>query len=135
MNSEEIQKQIITFFLEQEGMLALMLFGSYAKGNPTDRSDVDIAVFYEHANIPNQLDILDMKESLSEILSRDVDLICLNTANPVIGMQIYKTGKTIFNKNSTALDIFFTNLFIQYIEVKEMRKPMEEAILKRKIHD
>jgi predicted nucleotidyltransferase len=133
MKEKKIEEKIIAYFTDQEGVIALMLFGSFSKGNQTSRSDVDIAVLYEHSKLPNKLDLIEFKEGLSESLEREVDLICLNTANPIIGMQIYTSGKYLLNKNKFASDSFFTNLFVDYIELKELRKPMEDTILKRKV--
>lgn len=135
MDVEVIKNQISDFFKEQKGISAVVLFGSFATNKVTSRSDVDIAVLFDYSMIPNPWDLLDIRETLSGILSKDVDLVCLNNANPIIGMQVYKTGKIIWKNGKSDLDRYFMTLISQYIEIKEIRKPMEDAILKRKIHD
>lgn len=76
----------------------------------------------------------DMQAELSDIFGHDVDLICLNEADPIIGMQIYKNGN-LLNRSGSGLSNYFIKLFEQYIEIKTLRKPMEDDILNRKFGD
>lgn len=51
------------------------LFGSYAKGSYTDKSDVDIAVYLTDTSLDNRLEVHHLLEVL---LKKKVDLIVLN---------------------------------------------------------
>ncbi len=72
-----------------------MLYGSYAKGTTKPDSDVDIALLYDAQHIPSSLELWELKQKLDNALSREVDLICLNSADPIIGNQIYKHHQVI----------------------------------------
>ncbi|MFN8015740.1 MAG: nucleotidyltransferase domain-containing protein [Acidimicrobiia bacterium] len=60
----------------------LRIFGSYAKGNFTDDSDVDVLYkFYEDSGIG--LNIISFAEELEELFGRDVDIVPIEYADPV----------------------------------------------------
>lgn len=134
MNTSDIITKLEKFFLDYPDINAVILFGSFGKGLQTHRSDVDLAILFKYENVLSQLELLDLRESLSGYLEKDVDLVCLNVADPIIAMQVYKTGKIIINRNNHEVNLYFMTLISKYIEIKELRKPMEENILKRKIH-
>jgi uncharacterized protein len=54
------------------GLSTIAIFGSYAKNQQTDRSDVDILVEF---NKPIGIDFIDLAEDLEQILSIKVDLV------------------------------------------------------------
>jgi len=62
-----------------------------------------------------------------------VDLVCLNGASPILGMQVDKNRKNLLTKNPRQYTDYQMELFAQYAELKELRLPMEMAILQRKI--
>jgi predicted nucleotidyltransferase len=111
------------------------LFGSYARQTETPQSDVDIAILCEGAHIPDGFQLIAWREALSTLLQKDVDLVCLNSASPIIGMQVYKNGKALLITNPREYARYQTRLFVEYIELKELRAPMEKNILKRKYYD
>ena len=58
--------------LEQRKVKKLYLFGSMARGEPTDESDVDLLM--EHGRPLGLIALLGIKTYLEEILGRSVDL-------------------------------------------------------------
>ena len=54
---------------------AVWLFGSYARGEASESSDLDLLVDYDKDSQVSLLDIIRYKNDLSRILGRDVDLI------------------------------------------------------------
>jgi len=99
MSAHNVEEIIRSVFANQKHIVSVILFGSFATGKQTPKSDVDIAVLYDYSCVPSQWDLLDLKETISGNIGRDVDLVCLNTANPIIAMQVYKSGKVIINNN------------------------------------
>ncbi|MGF7396713.1 nucleotidyltransferase domain-containing protein [Thermoanaerobacterium thermosaccharolyticum] len=76
----------------------MYVFGSYAKGNNTKNSDLDIAVLF--GNDYDYMDKLNLIGDLISIFKRDdIDLVVLNSANPVLRHQIIKFGKLIFEES------------------------------------
>ena len=71
---------------ERYKVKSIAIFGSYARGKQTEKSDIDIMIeFYE----PIGLKIVDLKDYLESILNVKVDLITKNSIqNPYIKKSI-----------------------------------------------
>ena len=80
------------------GIAAAYLFGSSIKGSITDRSDIDIAILF--SEYPRDgIDRLDIMSSLSSTAGKDVDLVILNDASPILYHEILSNGELIFENN------------------------------------
>lgn len=132
---KDIEKIIVDYFQNKPGIISVILFGSYARNAATRESDVDIAVLFERSQIPKPLTLIDWREEISTLIHKDVDLVCLNAASPIIGMQVYKNGKKLIERDARQYAIYQIMLFSDYAELKELRTPMERDILKRKYYD
>lgn len=132
---DNIENTILSYFDSHQHIVSITLFGSYAKNTATETSDVDIAILWKRSHIPPILTLMEWKEDLSSLLQKEVDLVCLNTASPIIGMQAYKDGKALMIKNPREYATYQMILFSDYAELKELRAPMEKNILKRKYYD
>jgi len=75
-----------------------------------------------------------LTEELSSILGREVDLVALNQSSPVFKMQILKNGILIYSRNKKYYHQFFVDTLNQYDDLKRIRKPCEENILKGNIY-
>ena len=62
---------------ERFGVSSIAIFGSYARGEETELSDVDILVEFER---PIGWEIVDLKDYLESLLGVRVDLITKNAA-------------------------------------------------------
>ncbi len=65
-----------------KGMRRLSVFGSVARGAATPESDIDIAVEYEPDREPSLSGFAGLREDLSDLLGRDVDLAEWKTLRP-----------------------------------------------------
>lgn len=130
-----LEQTLIDYFLKVPHVVSVSLFGSFATGNATERSDVDIAVFFERAHVPSLIQLIELREEVSDLIQKDVDLVCLNTASPIIGMQVFQNGKLLLQKNERAYIDYQIALFVDYAELKELRAEAEKNILDRKFYD
>jgi hypothetical protein len=73
MNLQLISKTIAEYFKTQP-VLKAWLFGSFARGEQKDGSDVDILVVLDHSQVIG-MKFFGMYEDLKELLGRDVDLV------------------------------------------------------------
>ena len=82
MSTQEIAKTIAEYFATQPVTRA-WLFGSYARGEQREDSDVDILVDFDHdnANI-GLMEYVHMKNDLSKRIGRSVDLVEEGTLLP-----------------------------------------------------
>ena len=77
MSTKEMQKVIAEYFKTQPVVKA-WLFGSFARGEETPVSDVDILVLLDHTK-PIGLKFFGMWNDLEELLDRRVDLVTENS--------------------------------------------------------
>ncbi len=73
MTTQAMTQQIVEYFKTQP-VLKAWLFGSFARGEQTADSDVDILVILDHSQ-PVGLKFFGMYEDLKEMLGRNVDLV------------------------------------------------------------
>ncbi len=106
MESKLIEK-IRLYFNNRSEVIAVYLFGSYAKGRQQMGSDIDLAILISQNYISRQNElrrqyIID----LSRILRKDLHLVIMNSAGEDILAQIYKYGQCILNQNPDLLARF-----------------------------
>lgn len=78
---EEIKKQALPI-LRQAGVTKAALFGSYVRGEATQKSDIDILVqMPKHASL---FELVGLKLDLEEKLEKKVDVITYNGIKPRI---------------------------------------------------
>ena len=130
-----MESLIATFFADRPGVAAVYLFGSLAAGTATPESDVDIGVLYQRGLEPDFHIQMDEQIELASCLSRDVDLINLNQASPILRMQVLKKGRLVLNRDPKLVNLFFVNTLNEYFDLKQSRKPIEEAISRSSIYD
>ena len=128
---EQIERTLRLFCAKEENIRIAFLIGSFATGKSRPDSDVDVAVLF--GRIPDHMEILDLRERLSEGLKRDIDLVVLNDAGPIIRMQALKTGIRL-RAEKGAYEDFFVRTVNEYEDLKQIRAPIEEAVLRRKIY-
>lgn len=130
--SSKIMKSLKIFFGDRHEILLAFLFGSFASQRMRPSSDVDIGILFQ--TIPDIDAINEVTEELSSILQREVDLIVLNHASPVLKMQILKNGILLYASDRRYFYQFFTDTVNQYDDLKRIRKNCEENILKGRIY-
>lgn len=74
------------------------IFGSYAKGKAKEGSDLDIAVW-----VKEPVDKLELITALGEAVHKEVDVVILNTAPPLLRHQVMRYGRVLFCKDRKEL--------------------------------
>lgn len=90
-----IESTIHQFFEPKNNIISVDLFGSYAQQRETEHSDVDIAILCDPENVPSPLELIEWREELETLIHKKVDLVCLNHASPILGMQVTKNRKNL----------------------------------------
>ena len=94
MGRKEINKNIISY-LRQFDPLRIGLFGSYAREEDNQDSDIDILVSFR--TTPSLLDLARIHRELSGILGKKVDLVTEKSIkNEKLRKYIYNDLKIIF---------------------------------------
>ena len=68
------------------------LFGSYARGEEKKKSDVDILV--DFSETPNLFDFVELRNKLTALIGKKVDLVPKSALKPRIGRNILR--ETVF---------------------------------------
>jgi predicted nucleotidyltransferase len=126
-SKEEIARLIARFAAEQPDVMAAYLFGSAVQNRLTADSDVDIGLLFEPS--PNGIQLLELQEDLTTLLKRQADLVDLNHVSPILGMQVLKHGEIVFERSERAAREFQVRTLFAYFDLKQVRKPIEEALL------
>jgi predicted nucleotidyltransferase len=80
------------YFESREDICFAFLFGSHVLGKTFQESDIDVAIYFKDGYSFNSTKKI--WGELEEILGKDVDLVVLNTAPPLIGYTAMR-GKSI----------------------------------------
>ncbi|SCL83772.1 type VII toxin-antitoxin system MntA family adenylyltransferase antitoxin [Sporanaerobacter sp. PP17-6a] len=102
--------------MKYENILFAYIFGSYAKGNMRADSDVDIGIYLkEEMNIEEYLKI---RMDLTKICKRQVDLVVLNAATPLLKYEIYKNNILLFTRDRTIESNYKVKILFEYNDIK-----------------
>jgi len=72
-------KRIITPVTKKYGIPAVYIFGSYARQEATDQSDVDVLIDRTGSTIRNMYDLGGLYEELRESIGKEIDLVTIQT--------------------------------------------------------
>lgn len=121
---DEVKRMIVDNMdrlIEAYGIRLIYIFGSYAKGNNNEKSDIDIAVLLN--NDYNPMDKLELIGELTSVLRReDIDLVILNSSNPVLRHQVIKYGKLIYMESEDVKVDFEVKVLKEYMDMEPFRK-------------
>ena len=97
MSSEAIQQTIAEYFKTQP-VLKAWLFGSYARGEETEDSDVDLLVKFDRSLPIGLFAYIRMHRELEERLGRKVDLVEEGTLRPAAQIKANRDLKVIYER-------------------------------------
>jgi len=129
--SSRLKENLEEFSLQRTNFLLVFLFGSFARGFGTDESDVDVAIMFK--KVPDFYELSDLQEELSGHVGKEVDIVILNTASPVLKMQVLRYGLMI-KKDQRTYNDFYVNTLNEYDDLKYFRKEIEDNILSGRIY-
>jgi predicted nucleotidyltransferase len=102
------------------------VFGSILTAAFGDESDVDVAVDFGKPLAPAER--LELAATLAAAAGRDVDLVDLRTADPVIKMQVLRNGRPLLVNDRLASSAFAMSALSEYFDLKLDRAPVEAMI-------
>jgi len=117
------------FLIKKLSPYLIILFGSAARGNMRDTSDVDIA-FLTDKDVQG-FQLFEIAQELAGILGREVDLVDLQSVSTVFQAQIVGNGKIIYDAYPQRRRSFFMLVLKQYAKLNEEREPVLKKIRER----
>ncbi len=94
---DEFQSRITPIAMKY-GVERVYLFGSYARGNATSKSDVDLRV--DRGNLRGMLALSGMRIDICNILSKNVDLLTTGSLDDDFRKKISGDEVLLYNRNT-----------------------------------
>ena len=130
-DSKKIQTIVTDYLSKYADIRLVFLFGSIATGHHTETSDIDLAILFQTE--PDFYFLDDIKNALSGFIKKEVDIVVLNDASPIIKMQALKKGIPLIRRDKV-YEEFFTRTVEEYADLKIVRKEIEDNILKGRLY-
>ncbi len=112
---EEILQKLKDYFNKKENVIMAFLFGSLSKGKVHRHSDIDIAIYLKEYDIKEVEKIWD---ELEDLLKKDIDLIVLNNAKPLVAFEAIR-GEKIIIRNYDFYTDYMLEVSSEAIDLKE----------------
>lgn len=90
--------ETIREYFKTQPVLKAWVFGSYARGEETPESDVDILVVYDDSKPVGLMKIANMYVNLKKLLQREVDLVEEGTLLPFAVESANRDKKLIYER-------------------------------------
>ncbi|MBI5474510.1 MAG: nucleotidyltransferase family protein [Ignavibacteriae bacterium] len=87
-------RRVIVDFLKQHDARRISVFGSFARGEETEESDIDILVSFNRDI--SFLDLVGLELELSDMLGKKVDLVMEGGVNPMLKPYIDRDIEIIY---------------------------------------
>jgi len=129
-----IKEQLVSYFSKLENIELIYLFGSETTGFTHPESDVDIALLFNIDKVPETGRLMQIQDDLTSLLKKEVDIVVLNNASPIIRMQILRKGKKLIERNRRVFINFFTRTVNEYDDLKRVRSVIEKKIARGRIY-
>ncbi|NHK38144.1 nucleotidyltransferase domain-containing protein [Thermus thermophilus] len=89
-----VSPQALAELCQRYGVRRLLLFGSFARGEADEKSDVDLLVEFFPGRTPG-LGFARLQEELTRIFGRRVDLHTLGSLSPYLREEVLKEARPI----------------------------------------
>ncbi len=110
------------------------LYGSYAKGKPSDKSDIDIAILYDEVFYSREplraityaeLIALEIEKNIHKLVAKvtgEVDIKILNRSSPFFSYVVSSTGIPVYFKSKKVLYSYYCKSIGMYLDFKLFMK-------------
>jgi len=127
---KELLDRFKAFLINKDNIVFVYVFGSFVSGTQTKDSDVDFAVYLSKADV-DAAEYLDLKVELMDIAKRDVDIVILNTANPLVKSEIFGNGMRLFSRDEELESDFIVKSLFEYEDMKKYYKLSYDTMIDR----
>ena len=133
MNLEVSIAAVTDALLADERVSAAILFGSAAKGVARASSDLDLALVARSARDAAGIDAqyLDLVGRLTRAAGRDVHLVLLDSAEPVLGRQAFLGARVLFDREPSRTANVLERILVEYFDGEYHRRMRAEALDRR----
>ena len=104
-----------------------LLFGSVLDERFNAQSDVDIAVLFHRELVSTKC--IELRQKLEDKLRRDIDVIDLRNADPIITWQVLENGHLVFSAEVDEFHQFKARKISEYLDFKRSRAVVERHLV------
>jgi predicted nucleotidyltransferase len=125
----QLRERLRALFAERDDAELVLLFGSCARGEAGDSSDVDIAVLFSER--PNIISLGGLVLAITEIAGKKTDLVelgGLEVENPRLAYEIASNPVVIFERSGTVTADFKTRAFLAYFDALPLLESANAAL-------
>jgi predicted nucleotidyltransferase len=90
-------KESLLPFVQEYGIVKAYVFGSFAREEDTDQSDVDFLIEFDKDF--DMIEFFRLKNRLEEILTRKVDIVETKSINPIFKESILKDTILLYSSS------------------------------------
>lgn len=132
MMNDEIEHKTSEYFYNKEEVIAVYIFGSYARKKERPFSDLDIGILIDDRYKKSAIDQRNTyMVELARILKKDIHPVILNSAGEELMKQIFSKGKCILVNDSRKLSRFKTAMYSRIADFAYYRNQMKEGFLRK----
>jgi hypothetical protein len=129
MMEEEIDK-IVKDLKRYPEVMAIILFGSHARGKAKPISDIDIAVITKDSNKSLETE-KSLEAEISSFSSNILDVVPFFRLPLYIQFEVFKYGKTLFVRDEEYLMQVKRDVLREYLDISYLYERMSRRILAR----
>lgn len=125
---------IMAVLAGSKGIVSAYLFGSEAEGRAHRESDVDVGVILRHDEHPTARDRFEVRlrvsADLQAALSREVDVIVLNDAPPLLARRVVSSGRRVFCADAERDHAFVRDVQLRAADVEPFLRRAQRTKLR-----
>lgn len=130
MNSTILINKLREYLEKQPNIIFAYLFGSYARGDYHTTSDIDIAIYTKDKDLGLE-HYKSLRQELMDLMQKNVDLVLLNDATPLVKHLIIKEKVHIFSKAKDEERDFIVKSLYEYNDMKPYLDLAYNTMIKR----
>lgn len=115
---EETINKIKSCLKGKEYIVFAYIFGSSAINKENKYSDVDLAIYINDKKVLKS-QYLNLKREIMDISSKEVDIVILNDASPLVKKEVFSTGIKLFSKDEEFESNFIVHTYFEYEDMKK----------------
>jgi predicted nucleotidyltransferase len=127
----KLTEKLTAYFKTNSEIIAVYLFGSYAKGKEHRSSDIDIGILFDTidpVSIKTKTDMVML--DLSRILRKDIHPVILNLAGEELLRQVFLKGECILVKSPKKLARYKMIAFSRIADFEHYKKQMQSGLIR-----
>jgi len=120
--------------LDRDGVVAGLLIGSHARGNPGQLSDVDVAVWHDPSLDPGGRSSLRLEvaaEAARALDTDEIDVILLNDAPPLMRHRAIRDGRRLVERDRDERVRLETSAILEYLDTAPLRAELHRGMRRR----